>query len=129
MEGKAGEEFEAAAIAYVKETLAEHQRIIFNGNGYSDEWPAEAGAPRAWPTTAPPPTRCRASWRPRASTLFEEFGVLTEPEVRSRYEVKLEKYNKLVNIEVAHDEAHGAPRVPARHQRLRRQGGRAISLR
>ena len=42
MEGLAGEEFEAAAIAYIKETLKKHQRIIFNGNGYSEEWQQEA---------------------------------------------------------------------------------------
>ena len=42
MEGKSGDEFEAAAIAYIKDDLRKHQRIIFNGNGYSDEWPVEA---------------------------------------------------------------------------------------
>ena len=98
MEGKAGEEFEAAAIAYVKETLVEHQRIIFNGNGYSDEWPAEAerrGLANHRTTADALP--CLVA--PESVALFEEFGVLSEPEVRSRYEVKLEKYNKLVNIE------------------------------
>ena len=98
MEGKAGEEFEAAAIAYVKETLVEHQRIIFNGNGYSDEWPAEAerrGLANHRTTADALP--CLVA--PESVALFEEFGVLSEPEVRSRYEVKLEKYNKLLNIE------------------------------
>ena len=98
MEGKAGEEFEAAAIAYVKETLVEHQRIIFNGNGYSDEWPAEAerrGLANHRTTADALP--CLVA--PESVALFEEFGVLSEPEVRSRYEVKLEKYNKLINIE------------------------------
>ena len=98
MEGKAGEEFEAAAIAYVKETLVEHQRIIFNGNGYSDEWPAEAerrGLANHRTTADALP--CLVA--PESVALFEEFGVLSEPEVRSRYEVKLEKYNKLVNLE------------------------------
>ena len=42
MEGKAGEEFEAAAIDYIRDVLTAHQRIIFNGNGYDDAWLAEA---------------------------------------------------------------------------------------
>ena len=98
MEGLAGEEFEAAAIAYIKETLKKHQRIIFNGNGYSDEWPVEAerrGLANHRTTADALP--CFVA--PKSIALFEEFGVLTEPEVRSRYEVKLEKYNKLINIE------------------------------
>ncbi len=98
MEGLAGEEFEAAAIAYIKETLKKHQRIIFNGNGYSDEWPVEAerrGLANHRTTADALP--CFVA--PKSIALFEEFGVLTEPEVRSRYEVKLEKYNKLLNIE------------------------------
>ena len=98
MEGLAGEEFEAAAIAYIKETLKKHQRIIFNGNGYSDEWPVEAerrGLANHRTTADALP--CFVA--PKSIALFEEFGVLTEPEVTSRYEVKLEKYNKLINIE------------------------------
>ena len=98
MEGLAGEEFEAAAIAYIKETLKKHQRIIFNGNGYSDEWPVEAerrGLANHRTTADALP--CFVA--PKSIALFEEFGVLTEPEVTSRYEVKLEKYNKLLNIE------------------------------
>ena len=98
MEGLAGEEFEAAAIAYIKETLKKHQRIIFNGNGYSDEWQEEAerrGLANHRTTADALP--CFVA--PKSIALFEEFGVLTEPEVRSRYEVKLEKYNKLLNIE------------------------------
>jgi glutamine synthetase len=99
MEGKAGEDFESAAIEYIRTTLAAHQRIIFNGNGYADEWTAEA-ARRGLsnkPTTADA-LPCFVD--PKSIALFEEFGVLSETEVRSRYEVKLEKYNKLLNIEV-----------------------------
>ena len=96
--GKEGEEFENAATTYIKQVLREHQRIIFDGNGYSDEWEKEAEA------------RGLANHRTTADALpclvdrknielFEEFGILNEAEVRSRYEVKLEKYNKLINIE------------------------------
>ena len=98
MEGKSGEEFEAAAIAYIKDDLRKHQRIIFNGNGYSDEWPVEAERRGLanHPTTADA-LPCFVDQN--SIDLFGEFNVLSEVEVRSRYEVKLEKYNKLLNIE------------------------------
>ncbi|HIW75338.1 MULTISPECIES: glutamine synthetase III [Gordonibacter] len=98
MEGKTGEEFEAAAIAYIRDTLKAHRRIIFNGNGYSDEWTAEAerrGLANHRTTADALP--CFVD--PKSIALFEEMGVLSESEVRSRYEVKLEKYTKLLNIE------------------------------
>ena len=98
MDGLTGEEFEKAAVAYIKQLLRDHQRIIFDGNGYSDEWAAEA-AERGlsnYPTTADALPALVSS---KSIALFEEFGILTETEVRSRYEVKLEKYNKLINIE------------------------------
>ena len=93
-----GAEFEKKAIKYIKKTLTDHQRIIFNGNGYSEEWEEEAkrrGLANNRNTAEALP--CYVSQK--AIDLFAEFGVLTEAEVRSRYEVKLEKYNKLLNIE------------------------------
>ncbi|WP_419061778.1 glutamine synthetase III [Ellagibacter isourolithinifaciens] len=98
MEGKSGDEFEAAAIAYIKDDLRKHQRIIFNGNGYSDEWPVEAKRRGLanHPTTA---DALPCFIDQKSIDLFGEFNVLSEVEVRSRYEVKLEKYNKLLNIE------------------------------
>ena len=98
MEGKAGEEFEAAAIDYIRDVLTAHQRIIFTGNGYSEEWTREAERRGLanHPTTA---DALPCFVEPKSIALFEEFGVLTETEVRSRYEVKLEKYNKILNIE------------------------------
>ena len=98
MEGKSGDEFEAAAIAYIKDDLRKHQRIIFNGNGYSDEWPVEAERRGLanHPTTA---DALPCFIDQKSVDLFGEFNVLSEVEVRSRYEVKLEKYNKLLNIE------------------------------
>ena len=94
MEGKSGDEFEAAAIAYIKDDLRKHQRIIFNGNGYSDEWPVEAERRGLanHPTTADA-LPCFVDQN--SIDLFGEFNVLSEVEVRSRYEVKLEKYNKI----------------------------------
>ena len=93
------EDFREAAAAYIKQTLKDHQRIIFNGNGYSDEWPVEAekrGLANNKDTAAALPCLIEQ----KSIDLFEEFGILTEPEVRSRYEIKLEKYVKLLNIEV-----------------------------
>ena len=99
MEGKSGDEFESAAIAYIKDTLKKHQRIIFNGNGYSDEWPAEAER-RGLANNRTTADALPAYVAEKSIKLFEEFNVLTEVEARSRYEVKLEKYTKLMNIEV-----------------------------
>ena len=99
MEDVAPEAFESAAIDYIKRTLRDHERIIFNGDGYSAEWEAEA-ARRGLanhPTTADA-LPCFVD--PKSIELFEGMGVLSETEVRSRYEVKLEKYNKVMNIEI-----------------------------
>ncbi|WP_165047002.1 MULTISPECIES: glutamine synthetase III [unclassified Adlercreutzia] len=99
MEGKSGDELEAAAIDYIKQTLRDHQRIIFNGDGYSEEWPIEAerrGLANNRTTADALP--CLVSQK--SIDLFGEFGILSETEVRSRYEVKLEKYNKVMNIEI-----------------------------
>ncbi len=98
LEGTEGADFEKAAIAYIKKTLTDHQRIIFNGNGYSDEWEKEAEA-RGLANNRNTAEALPCLVSQKSLDLFNEFNVLTEPEVRSRYEVKLEKYNKLLNIE------------------------------
>ena len=98
LDGAEGADFEKKAIAYIKKTLIDHQRIIFNGNGYSEEWEKEAekrGLANHRNTAEALP--CFVDQK--SLDLFGEFNVLTEPEVRSRYEVKLDKYNKLLNIE------------------------------
>ena len=98
MEGKEGAEFEKAAIAYIKKTLIDHQRIIFNGNGYSEEWEEEA-ARRGLPNNRTTAEALPCLVSEKSINLFEEFGVMSETEVKSRYEVKLDKYTKLLNIE------------------------------
>lgn len=98
MDGKEGADFEKAAIKFVKKTLVDHQRIIFNGNGYSEEWEQEAekrGLANHRNTAEALP--CLVDQK--SFDLFTQFGILNEAEVRSRYEVKLDKYNKLLNIE------------------------------
>lgn len=87
-----------AAAAYIKETLTDHQRIIFNGNGYSEEWPIEAQR-RGLANNHTTADALPAYIADKSIELFGEMGVLTESEIASRYECKLERYCKLINIE------------------------------
>ncbi len=98
MEARGDEPFKAAALAYIRKSLSEHRRILFSGDGYSEAWHEEAHRRGLcdFPTAADA-LPCFVA--PKNIALFEEMGVLSEAEVRSRYEVKLEKYNKLMNIE------------------------------
>ena len=98
MDGLQGEAFEKAALAHIKQLLKDHSRIIFDGNGYSDEWQEEA-ARRGLANHCNTAEAMPALVSQKSIDLFEEFDILNETEVRSRYEVKLEKYNKLINIE------------------------------
>ncbi|MDR2492713.1 MAG: glutamine synthetase III [Coriobacteriales bacterium] len=91
-------DFERDAKAYMRQTLTEHQRIIFNGDNYSDEWPNEAMR-RKLLNLKSTPEALPQYVAPESIELFERFGVLSRIEVESRYEVKLEHYSKKVNIE------------------------------
>ena len=92
------EDFTSAAIALVKRTIRDHRRVIFNGNGYSAEWEAEA-AKRGLPNKKNTPAALPALIDPKNIALMEEFGVLTKVEMESRYEVEMEHYSKIINIE------------------------------
>ena len=92
------EDFTSAAIALIKRTIRDHRRVIFNGNGYSAEWEAEA-AKRGLPNKKNTPAALPALIDPKNIALMEEFGVLTKVEMHSRYEVELEHYSKIINIE------------------------------
>ena len=92
------EDFTSAAIALIKRTIRDHRRVIFNGNGYSAEWEAEA-AKRGLPNKKNTPAALPALIDPKNIALMEEFGVLTKVEMHSRYEVELEHYAKVINIE------------------------------
>ena len=92
------EDFTSAAIALVKRTIRDHRRVIFNGNGYTAEWEAEA-AKRGLPNMKNTPAALPALIDPKNIDLMEEFGVLTKVEMHSRYEVELEHYSKVINIE------------------------------
>ena len=92
------EDFTAAAIALIKRTIRDHRRVIFNGNGYSAAWEEEA-ARRGLPNKKNAPAALPALIAPKNIALMEEFGVLTKVEMESRYEVEMEHYAKVINIE------------------------------
>ncbi len=82
----------------IAENLRQHKRVIFNGNGYSDEWVAEAqkrGLPNLLSMVASIPSLTTK----KAADLFTRFGVLTEPELESRSEILYETYAKVTSIE------------------------------
>ena len=92
------DDFTSAAITLIKRTIRDHRRVIFNGNGYTAEWEAEA-AKRGLPNKKNTPAALPALIDPKNIQLMEDFGVLTKVEMESRYEVELEHYSKIINIE------------------------------
>ena len=98
MEARGDMEFEHAALDWVRKSLQAHKRILFSGDGYSEEWHAEAER-RGLCNFATTADALPCFVAEKNLDLFSEMGVLSPVEARSRYEVKLEKYNKLMNIE------------------------------
>ncbi len=90
--------FTAALNKLIRKTIREHKRIIFNGNGYDDAWVAEAKKRGLMnlPTT---PDALPYFIQPKNIELFTEHKVFTEAEMHSRYEIHLENYCKVLNIE------------------------------
>ena len=95
---ESAEDFTSAAIALIKRTIRDHRRVIFNGNGYTAEWEEEA-ARRGLPNKKNTPAALPALIDPKNIQLMEDFGVLTKIEMESRYEVEMEHYSKIINIE------------------------------
>ena len=96
MEG--AEDFTAAAAAWIKKTIKAHERILFNGNGYSADWEAEAekrGLLNMKTTVDALPSMLAD----KNIQLMSEMNVLSPVEMQSRYEVELEHYSKVINIE------------------------------
>ena len=91
-------DFECAAAAWVKKTLNDHRRVIFNGNGYTDEWVAEAEKRGLYnlPST---PDCLPQLLADKNVELFTKHHVFTKEELTSRYEIKLENYVKTIGIE------------------------------
>ena len=92
------EDFELAVHDLMKEYMTKHQRIIFNGNGYSDEWVKEA-ARRGLPNIQTTVEAASALTMEKAVTLFEKFHIFTRAELEAREEVQYETYAKTINIE------------------------------
>ena len=90
--------FETAVHDLIKKYLTEHQRIIFNGDGYSDAWVEEA-ARRGLPNIPSMVESAAALTTPKAVKLFEKFHIFTKVELESREEVTYENYSKSINIE------------------------------
>ena len=90
--------FETDAMAWIKQTLTDHQHIIFNGDGYSAEW-AEEAAKRGLSNLRTLPDAAPAMMKEKNVALLEEFGVMSRVETESHYEIKLEQYANLINIE------------------------------
>ena len=92
------DDFDLAVHDLIKEYLTENQRIIFNGNGYSDEWVAEAER-RGLPNIKSMVEAIPAITTEKAVELFERFNVFTKAELESRAEIQYEAYAKAINIE------------------------------
>ncbi len=95
---EAADDFDGAVHDLIKKYLTEHQRIIFNGNGYSDEWVAEAER-RGLPNIRTMVDAIPALTTDKAVALYEKFGIFTRAELQSRAEVLYETYSKAINIE------------------------------
>lgn len=92
------EDFDKAVDELIKDVLTKHQRIIFNGDGYEEEWVAEAekrGLLNLTSTVAAAPYLAAK----KNIELFKKHGIFSEVESMARYEIKLEEYSKIINIE------------------------------
>jgi len=95
---KEGKKLPAAVKSLLTKLIKENKRIIFNGNGYSDEWQQEA-AKRGLMNLRTSVDAYGEAIKPDVVKAFEKYGVLNERELHARYEVAVEQYNKTVNIE------------------------------
>ncbi|GMO56012.1 MAG: glutamine synthetase III [Termitinemataceae bacterium] len=88
----------AAIQAIIKDSYGKHRKVVFNGNGYSDEWVHEAER-RGLPNVISTPDTLQVLLTKEVLSLFDEHKVLSKDEVESRYHIYLEKYSKQINIE------------------------------
>ena len=95
---EAADDVQMAVHDLIKQYASEHQRIVFNGNGYSQEWVEEAER-RGLPNIKSMVEAIPALVTDKAIALFGKFGVFTEAELRSRVEIQYEGYAKALNIE------------------------------
>lgn len=92
------DDFNKAVHDLIKQYAVEHQKIIFNGNGYSDEWVEEA-AKRGLPNIKSMVDAIPAYTADKSIAVFEKFNVFTRSELESRVEIEYETYAKTINIE------------------------------
>jgi glutamine synthetase len=95
---KEGKKLQAAVKTLLTKLIKDNKRIIFNGNGYSDEWQKEA-AKRGLLNLRTSVDAYGEALKPDVVKAFEKYGVLNERELHARYDVAVEQYNKTVNIE------------------------------
>lgn len=88
----------ATAMAIIKDIFVNHQRIIFNGNNYSEEWVDEA-AKRGLPNIGNTVLAIKEIIAEKNKLVFKQMGVLNEKEIESRYEILLDNYSKTINVE------------------------------
>ena len=91
------EDFDVAVHDLIKKYATEHQRVVFNGNGYSDEWIEEAER-RGLPNIKSMVEAIPALTTEKSVAMFEKFKVFTRAELESRAEIKYENYSKAINI-------------------------------
>ena len=96
---RSDEDFTTVAMRFVRHTFRDHQRVIFNGNGYSTEWQEEEAIRRGLPNLRTTPEALVSLLDADNIALFEKYGVLSETEMHARYVAKAEQYAKLLNIE------------------------------
>ena len=92
------EPFRATALRFVRHSFRDHQRVIFDGNGYAGEWEQEA-ARRGLPNLKSTADALPCIIEPKNIAMFERYDVLSESEIRARYAAASEQYAKLLNIE------------------------------
>ena len=92
------EDLEQEVHDLIKETYRDHERIVFNGNNYSEEWIAEAQR-RGLPNLVSTVDALPAFIEPKNIEVFVKNGVFSETEMLSRYEILMENYSKVINIE------------------------------
>jgi glutamine synthetase len=93
-----GADFDAAVQTLLSEIITEHGAVVFNGDGYSDNWQIEAAA-RGLPNLKNTPAALPELIKPETTALFEKYEVFNERELHSRYEVRLEQYALSIAVE------------------------------
>ena len=93
-----GEDFDVAVQKLLTEIITEHGAVVFNGDGYSDNWQTEAAA-RGLPNLKTTLDAIPELIKPEAVEVFEKYGVFSERELHSRYEVRLEQYALTIGVE------------------------------